>query len=124
MVLALLTVCDSISGLDVNGVTIMDIDQIPPDGLRLTPCLFPEPVNFVTDFVMTRQSTGGGSSAKLDLEYNLHYTFCYAPVGSGRMGLDLYSGMIEKAALFCGQPPKALRESAIEYLVQPTSSEQ
>ena len=36
----------------------------------------------------------------------------------------LLGGMIEKAALFCGQPPKALRESAIEYLVGPTEDEQ
>jgi len=36
----------------------------------------------------------------------------------------LLGGMIEKAALFCGQPSKALRESAIEYLVGPTEDEQ
>ena len=36
----------------------------------------------------------------------------------------LLGGMMEKAALFCGQPSSALRESAIEYLVGPADDEQ
>lgn len=36
----------------------------------------------------------------------------------------LLGGMIEKAALFCGQPPKGLRESATEYLIGPADNEQ
>lgn len=35
----------------------------------------------------------------------------------------LLGGMMEKADLFCGEPPKALRESTIEYFVQPTDDE-
>ncbi len=98
MGLAIATVCSSIAGLSVAGVTIKNANQIPPDVTRLIPCLFPRPNEFVTDFTMTRESYGGGSSAKMDLEYNLHYTFCFAPIGSGRTGLDIYDEMMAKAA--------------------------
>ncbi len=30
----------------------------------------------------------------------------------------LLGGMMEKADLFCGEPPKTLRESAVEYFIQ------
>ena len=36
----------------------------------------------------------------------------------------LLGGMIEKAALFCGQPSREMRESAVEYLAGPPDDEQ
>lgn len=36
----------------------------------------------------------------------------------------LLGGMMEKADLFCGEPSKVLRESAIKYFVHPTDDEQ
>ena len=99
MALALVTVADSIAGLTVTGVSIKDVDQIPPaaDLLR-TPVLFPEPLNFVTDFQMVRDSFGPGSTAKMTVTYTLNYTFCYCPIGQGRTGLDVYDDMTGKVA--------------------------
>jgi hypothetical protein len=77
----------------------LDIHEIPPDVTRITPVLFPEPVNFVTDFSMTRDSFGGGSVAKMTVLYTLHYTFCYTQIGAARTGLDAYIGAVEMAAL-------------------------
>jgi hypothetical protein len=34
----------------------------------------------------------------------------------------LLGGMMEKANLFCGSPPKVLRESPVEYFVHPTDN--
>ena len=97
MALATITICNSIQGLTIAGVKVLDLDEISPEVVRQTPVLFPEPLEFITDFSMERDSFGGGSVAKMTVTYNLHYTFCYAPIGSGRMGLDIYSGMIEAA---------------------------
>jgi hypothetical protein len=98
MALAIVTVCDSIAALSVTGLNILDVDQIPPDVTRLYPVLFPEPLEFVTDFAMERDSFGGGSTAKMTVTYNLHYTFCFTPIGAGRTGLDLYDEMLTLAA--------------------------
>ncbi len=46
-----------------------------------------------------------------------------APVDRCREIGRLLGGMMEKAHLFCGEPPKVLRESAIEYLVCPAGDE-
>ncbi len=98
MTLAIVTVCDSISKLSVMGVTIKDVDEIPSDCSMLLPVLFPEPVNLMTDFTMTRDSFGGGSVAKMTVGYNLHYTFCLAPVGSGFTGLEYFDETLTKVA--------------------------
>ena len=97
MELAIVTVCESIAALDVEGVTIKDIDHIPPDCTRLTPILFPEPVNFVTNLVSER-NTFGATGFKT-VNYDLTYTFLFASIGAGRTGLDLYDDMLTKVAL-------------------------
>jgi hypothetical protein len=97
MTLQIVTVTDSIAALTVAGLHIQALD-IPPDATRQTPILFPEPVNFLTDFTMVRDSFGGGSSALMTVTYQLHYTFCFVPIGSGRTGLDLYSDMTAMVA--------------------------
>ena len=97
MTLAIVTVCDSIAALDVEGVTIYDIDQIPPGVPRQLPALFPEPVNFVTNFTTARNTFG--TTGFKTVEYDLNYTFLFAPIGAGRTGLDLYDDMLTKVAL-------------------------
>lgn len=97
MALQIATVIESISELTVTGVNILA--EPPAEVTRITPVLFPEPLNFITDFVMERNSFGGGSVAKMTVTYRLHYTFCYAAVGSGRTGLDVFTDMVEAAAL-------------------------
>jgi len=98
MTLAIATIANSIAALSISGVNIKDVDQIPPNADRLEPILFPEPLGFVTDFTLTRDSQGSNTFlAKYTVTYNLHYTFLFAPVGSGRTGLDLYDDMVGKA---------------------------
>ena len=99
MALQTITVCHSIAALHVAGVSMLDIDQMPPDATRIAPCLFPEPVAFMTDFVMERDSYGGGSTALMTVTYDLHYTFLFAPIGAGRTGLDIYDEMLAKVTL-------------------------
>jgi hypothetical protein len=98
MALETITICRSIADLVVDGVTIKNIDEIPADCTRLIPVLYPEPLNFVSDFTMERDSFGGGSTAKMRVEYTLTYTFCLAPIASGRTGLEYYSELVDKVA--------------------------
>jgi len=102
MGLHLATVADSIAGLSISGVTIKDIDSIPPDVTRLEPILFPEPLNYVTNFSMTRDSTGTDVDARKTAIYDLNYTFCFSPVGSDRP-LALYNEMVAKVVLIINE---------------------
>ena len=98
MTLAIMTVADSIAALEVAGVRILDLDQVP-DALteRDCPVLFPEPLNYVTEFSVERNSTGADlTEARKTAYYTLNYTFAYMPVGSGRTGLSRYDDMIRK----------------------------
>ena len=96
MTLAIATIADSISDLDVNGVRILDMDQIKAGvNERDCPVLFPEPLGFISDFTVERDSQGIPSQARKTARYNLNYTFCYAPVGTGRE-LEKYGDMVEK----------------------------
>jgi len=97
MAIALTTITNSIAALSISGVTILDIDQIPAEGTRAgLPVLYPEPGGFITNFVMVRDSFGGGSSAKMTLEYDLTYTFLHTVMGSDR-AMAPYDDMVDKA---------------------------
>lgn len=98
MALAIATVITSIASLSVSGVTIKDDAAIPINAERLGAVLYPEPVDFISDIGLERDSYGGGSVAKMTFSYTLNYTFCYTPVGSGRYGLDQYSDLVNKIA--------------------------
>jgi hypothetical protein len=96
MTLAITTVCNSIADLNVDGVNICDLGNVPPTGQRLLPILFPDPANPVSNFVVERMSYGGGSSYKLDADYDLNYIFIYCEMGAGRTGLDYLEDCVEK----------------------------
>jgi hypothetical protein len=98
--LALTTITAAIATLGTGaGVTIKDVTAIPSTvNIRDCPIMFPEPLNFVSNILVTTDTYGYGGSAKKTLEYDLIYTFCYAPVDSGRGLFDIYSGMADKAA--------------------------
>jgi hypothetical protein len=101
MTLAITTVCTSIAALTVAGVTIKDLDAVPPSAIRLTPVLFPAPENPISNFLATRESFGGGSSALVNVEYDLNYIFLYCELGSGRTGLDwLEDRMLKVQAIY------------------------
>ena len=96
MTLAITTVCSSIADLVVEGVTICDLGNIPPSGQRLTPILFPDPANPVSNFVVERMSYGGGSSYLLDADYDLNYIYIHCEMGAGRTGLDYLKDCVLK----------------------------
>lgn len=100
MALAVLTVTDSISKLTVTGVTLKDIDEIPTvvDG-RMCPIIYPEPVDFVTNFDAQKATLGEGAGSQWDVNYDLKYTLCFSAIGSGR-GMELFSGTISTAFAF------------------------
>lgn len=97
MALELVTLVDSISKLKVDEVRFYDLDTIPASDVR-SPFFFPEPLEFISNFVLTRDSFGGGSVALQHAEYDLTFTFCYKPLGTGRAGLADYVGMVTLAA--------------------------
>jgi hypothetical protein len=100
MALAITTICDSISQLEVSGVKIRDLDQIPTAvNERDCPVFYPDPLNFVSGWELERDSQGSNSSpaAKYTVRYTLTYTFLYSPVGADRnMGLTKYGQMVDK----------------------------
>ena len=88
MTLAISTVCTSIAALTIAGLHIYDLDNIPPSGTRLLPILFPDPASPISNFTSIRESFGGGSSALMNVEYDLNYMFVYCEIGAMRTGLD------------------------------------
>lgn len=97
MTLQIVKLVDKISQLEVSGVRIRDMDELQaPVNQRDCPILTPEPLNFVSNLVVTRDSTGIPSIAKKTVNYTLQYTFLYQPVGAGRE-LERYGDMVEKA---------------------------
>ena len=49
---------------------------------------------------MVRDSTGGGSTAKMTVYYTLSYRLCHTRLGSGRGLFDVYDDMVAIAAAF------------------------
>ena len=90
------TVCESIAALNVDGVKIKDLAHVPPDATRLTPILFPNPDDTLSNLTPERMSMGGGSSALIDVDYDLNYIFLFCPIGSGRTGLDYHGERMAK----------------------------
>lgn len=95
MALSLTTITNSISRLSVPGLTILDVDEIPAVVDMRTSCMMPLP-DFLTDFEMTRDSYGGGSTADMTVGYTLHYRLFYRPVGTGRIvTIEAAAGLLE-----------------------------
>ena len=100
MALAFATICDSIAGISVSGVTIKDINEIPESvTVRDCPIMYPEPDGFISGLTYTRDSTGSGSVALATVNYNMTYAFLYTSVGSGRGLFDVYDDMLTKVGL-------------------------
>jgi hypothetical protein len=97
MTLNIATIVSSFAALNISGVKICDTDHIPASvPPTACPILYPEPLGFVTDFTVVRDSWGAPSVAKKTATYTLHYTFCYMPVGAARE-LERYGDMVETA---------------------------
>jgi hypothetical protein len=94
MTLQLLTVAETIAALEVDGLLIRDIDDIPAEvGLRQA-LLIPHP-NYVSDFSMERMAY----DVLIDVTYTLNYRLCYQAIGAERaMTLTVWSGMVDMVA--------------------------
>jgi len=98
MALALTTIASSIAALSVSGLTIRDIDDIPPaGGVRSGPELIALP-NYVTNFTVEFDSFGSGATAKMTVTYELNYRLLYAPAGSAQ-ALSLFGDMVAMVGL-------------------------
>jgi hypothetical protein len=95
MSLAVTTVCAYIAALNVPGLTIYDLSNIPVSGERIMPCLFPNADNPLSNFVAERKTFGGGSSVLADADYDLNYLFMFCELGAGRTGLDFLEAEVE-----------------------------
>lgn len=86
------TVANSISLIDVPGLTIRDIDDIKvkPEGRMAV--MFPD-ADFLTDMGAEIRSFGG-ASAMWDIRYTLNYRLLYKPAGTGRtMTIEQVAGL-------------------------------
>lgn len=88
------TVANSVSGLRVDGIKILNIDQIPETVTMLGPVLMPQPNGFVSDISPQFQSYGSNGAAKIDLAYTLNYLYLHAPIGSGISTYELYAALL------------------------------
>ena len=100
MALQISTICESIAALDIDGVNILDIDRIPEQADSRRAVIFPKPDGFVTNFVMVRDSFGGGSTAEMTVTYRLNYRLCYAPISTDRGLFAVYPDMVAAAFRF------------------------
>lgn len=92
----LLTVANAIAELDFGAIRVKMLREIPLTIYeRDCPVLYPEPAGFVTEYLIVRESTGTPTGALKTRYYTLNYTFLYAPIGEGRMGLDKYDHMVD-----------------------------
>lgn len=99
MGLALTTITDSIAGLTVTGLTIKDIDEIPLTWEGRAHVIYPEPVDFLTEFDAQPATFGTGSTRAWDVTYTMRYTLLYAEVSAGR-GMELFKPTIDLALDF------------------------
>ena len=98
MALNIATITDSVAALPISGVNVLSLEQVPTSlTARDVPCLYPEPVGFVSNLSARHVSFDSGAAAPKTVEYDLTYTFCFAPVGSGRLPLEQYGAMVEGA---------------------------
>ena len=87
---------DKISQLEISGVRVRDMDQIPYTiNSRDCPIMLPEPLNFIQSIELIIDSFGTPDIAKMTIKYQLNYTFCFCPVGEGRE-LAEYGNMVKK----------------------------
>lgn len=89
---------DAISQLEISGVRVRDMDQIPYTiNSRDCPMLLPEPLNFIQSIELTTDSFGTPDIAKMTIKYQLNYTFCFCPAGLDRgKELEQYGNMVKK----------------------------
>lgn len=91
------TVANSISGITISGVQVLDIDKIPVKAELVCPVLFPKPNGYITNFSVTNDSLNGGTGRLITLRYNLTYVYCHAAIGTN-LSFGFYNGMVSNVA--------------------------
>jgi hypothetical protein len=99
MALQMTNIARAIAALDIAGLAIKDLDNIPADCTNLCPILIPEPLGYVSGFSVTWDSQGGHGVQLMTVQYDLRYTLLYTSIGAGRTGLDYYGQMVEKVSI-------------------------
>jgi hypothetical protein len=99
MALQITTIARNIAALDVAGLQIYGIDNIPADCTNLVPALIPEPLGYLANFSVVWDSQGGHGVQMMTVEYDLRYTLLYCSIGAGRTGLDYYGAMVEMVSI-------------------------
>lgn len=99
--LLLSSVCDSISGISISGVTVKDIDQIAPSWVSMPNVLYPNPNNegFITGFSMKFDSIMQGVNSPVTINYTLNYRFLGTAIGDMANFSSAYADVILKLAL-------------------------
>lgn len=83
-----LTLTSSIAALTVTGVKIYDVDEIPATGSKVElPAFFPQPADFITGFTAERITFGSNGTAKIDVNYVLHYVYLHSKATIGLKSL-------------------------------------
>lgn len=101
MALSTTDIASWIAQLEVEGLTIKDLDEFPDEvnTIRDGPLLIPAP-RFKTDISIIRDSFGSGSVAKTTVYYTLNYRMLYAELGTDRKMSDVYQNMVALTDLF------------------------
>lgn len=95
----IVAITGAIEGITVTGLTISDWDTIQDQtDVRAKPVLFPDPVNSVTNMVVTNDTWGLESAAEKSAAYDLRYVLAYEKVGTGRGLKDILPGLIAMVA--------------------------
>ena len=96
MALQLETVCTSISGITVTGLTIKDMPTIPEWISLNGPTMFPKPDGLITNFSFKRVSQGM-ATAKMDCNYTLNYLLVYSSISGTIPQYKAFAAMIGMA---------------------------
>ena len=106
MSLDIVTLTDAIAALSVTitersgtvkTLTIRAMDDIPMRVFgRDCPILYPDPVQFVTEFNPVKATLGEGINNSWDVGYRIHYTLLYSSFNAGR-GMENFSGAVVMA---------------------------
>ena len=100
MTLSTSSITAGIAAISINGLSIKDITAIPEQVQpRDCPILFPHPVQFIQGGAGGEEGleTFGTPTSRFWLfNQTYRYLFLYAPVGSTRGMIDIYSGYVSK----------------------------
>ena len=98
MALAIATITDSIAALEIEGVKVLDKDELKAGFTAYDcPLLAPLPNGFMSAPQITAVNMGTGTARKLNVTYTLTYRYFHAPIGQGELE-QTWSEMVDNVA--------------------------